>query len=44
MGEITTKMIDHTDKKWLWSYLNTEDEVEEVCNLQSYRNITKAVL
>jgi len=27
-----TKIIDHNSKKWLWSQLNTEEEVNEVCD------------
>jgi len=26
-----SKFINQTDKKWLWSHLNNEDEVDEVC-------------
>lgn len=34
-----TKLIDHTSKKWLWSHLNTEEEVNEVCEYLSKNNL-----
>ncbi len=38
MSEI--KLIDHTNKKWLWLYLETEEEVNEVCEYLLKNNLT----
>jgi hypothetical protein len=34
------KLIDHTSKKWLWSHLNTEEEVNEVCEYLMTNNLS----
>jgi hypothetical protein len=37
---IETKFIDHTSKKWMWTHLNTEEEVNEVCDYLKVDNLT----
>ena len=34
-----TKIIDHTNKKWFWTHLNNEHEVEEVCKYLADNNL-----
>lgn len=36
---LETRIIDHTNKKWFWSYLNTEEEVGEVCEYLQKNNL-----
>ena len=39
-----TKIIDQTNKKWFWSYLNTEEEVGEVCEYLQRNNLVIEII
>ena len=34
-----SKFIDHTNKKWFWTYLNDENQVGEVCKYLADNNL-----
>lgn len=41
---ITTEFLDHTAKKWLYSYLADENEVNEVCEYLQKKNLKISIV